>query len=99
MANQLDVFWTARATKDFEKIVSFLKSNWSEKEIASFIDKLNKAVYLISYRPKLFNLTNFRKNLRRCVLTKQTTLYYKEVNSKIYIVSLHDNRRNPVSAP
>ena len=77
MANQLDVFWTARAAKDFEKIVSYLKSNWSEKEIANFIDKLNKAVNLISHRPKLFTLTNFRKNLRRCVLTKQTTLYYK----------------------
>ena len=99
MANQLEVFWTVRATHDFEKIVFYLKSNWLEKEITNFINKLNKAVNLISYRPKLFTLTNFRKNLRRCVLTKQTTIFYKEVDSKIYIVSLHDNRKNPVSAP
>ena len=92
MANQLDIFWTSRATHDLEKIIFYLKSNWSENEIISFINKLNKAVYLISYSPKLFTLTNYKKNLRRCVLTKQTTIYYKEVDSKIYIVSLHDNR-------
>jgi len=99
MANQLDIFWTKRATEDLDKIVFYLRSNWSEKELANFISKLNKAVNLISFRPKLFTLTNHRKNLRRCVLTKQTTIYYKEVDLKIYIVSLHDNRRNPVSAP
>ena len=51
-----------------------------------------------SEKEKLFTLSNFKKNLRRCVVTKQTTIYYKEVDSKIYIVSLYVNRRNPESA-
>ena len=48
MANQLEVFWAAKATHDFEKIIFYLKSNWSEKEITNFINKLDKAVNLIS---------------------------------------------------
>ena len=97
MESQANVFWTLKASKDFENIVSYLKTNWSEKEINNFIAKLNKAINLISSRPKLFIVTNSRKNLRRCVLTKQTTIYYKEADSKIYIVSLHDNRQNSIT--
>ena len=99
MANPLEVFWSDRASRDFKNIISYLKIKWSEKEINNFISKLNQAVYLISSRPHLFALTSQRGNLRRCVLTKQTTIYYQEHNGKIYIISLYDNRRDPLSAP
>ena len=95
MADLLKIFWSERAVRDLENIIHYLEKNWSEKEIKTFLDKLNKAISLISVRPKLFRLTNYKKNLRKCVLTKQTTIYYQEINSQIFIVSLFDNRQNP----
>ncbi len=97
MEGQPEAFWSSRAIRDLENIIHYLETYWSEKEVKTFKVKLNKAITLISTRPKLFRLTNYRKNLRRCVLSKQTTIYYNEVETKIYIVSLFDNRRNPAN--
>jgi plasmid stabilization system protein ParE len=99
MAGQLDVFWSSKSIRDFENIIRYLERNWTEKEIKNFNFKLNKAINLISSRPKLFQATNSRKNLRKCVLTKQTTLYYQVLETGIYIVALFDNRQNPVKRP
>lgn len=95
MADQHKILWSIKATKDLENIIHYLETNWSEKEIQNFNIKLNKAISLIAARPKLFRATNYRKSLRKCVLTKQTTLYYQEIDSVIYIVTLFDNRQNP----
>ena len=35
--------------------------------------------------------------LRKCVVTRQTTVFYKYSDTTIYIVSLFDNRQNPQS--
>jgi plasmid stabilization system protein ParE len=99
MANQPEVRWSSRAIRDLDKIIEYLRTNWTEKEVKNFSDKLNKAIGLISKRPKLFRLTSFRNNLRRCVLSRQTTIYYQEIKNVIYIVSLFDNRRNPSKRP
>ena len=99
MANRPEVRWSSRAIRDLEKIIQYLETNWSEKEVKNFNVKLDKAIILISTRPKLFRLTNFRKNLRRCVLSQQTTIYFQEVEKKIYIVTLFDNRSNPAKRP
>ena len=99
MADLLNVYWTARAIRDLESIIHYLETNWSEKEVENFYTKLNKAISLISSRPKLFRLTNSRKNLRRCVLSKQTTIYYQEVEDKIYIIRVFSLFLNVSSNP
>lgn len=95
MADRLSVIWTTRAVSDLDNIIEYLKMNWSDREIVNFNNKLNKAISLISSRPKIFRSTLRRKNLRRCVLSKQTTIYFQEGESALYIVSLFDNRRKP----
>lgn len=61
----------------------------------TFLLKLEKAITLISNRPKLFRETNSRKNLRKCVLNKQTSIFYKVTGKSIFIVALFDNRQDP----
>ena len=36
-----------------------------------------------------------KKGLRRCVITKQTTLFYRFNSKTIVIVTLFDTRQNP----
>ncbi|MDI1233127.1 MAG: type II toxin-antitoxin system RelE/ParE family toxin [bacterium] len=95
MADEPEIFWTAEANRNLDQIILYLKTEWTVKEIQKFIQKLNKAVLLISKRPELFRLTNHKDQLRKCVLSKHTSIFYKETNSKIYIVSLFDNRQDP----
>ena len=95
MEEKSKIIWTIEAIQNLENIIKYLEVNWTEKEIQNFIKKLNKAISLISIRPNLFRLTEKKKNLRRCVLTKQTTIYFKSEYSIIFIVSLFDNRQDP----
>ena len=99
MANPLEVFWSFRAEGDLENIYHYLESKWSDKEVSEFKFKLEKAISLIASRPKLFRSTNHRKNLRRCVLSKQTIIYYFENENSVLIVSLFDNRQDPGKSP
>ena len=99
MANPLEILWTARAKQDLDNIINYLQLKWTEREVKNFHAKLQKALSLIATRPKLFKATNQRKNLRRCVLSKQTTIYYQDKETVIYIVSLFDNRQDPSKKP
>jgi plasmid stabilization system protein ParE len=99
MANSLRILWTAEANINLVEIIQYLQKKWTDKEIDKFIIKLNKAITLISNRPQLFRMTNTRSNLRKCVFSKHTSIFYKELNSTIYIVSLFDNRKDPGKAP
>ena len=95
MANPLEVHWSARANRDLGSILQYLETKWTNREVRNFLAKLDKAITLIASRPKLFRATNQRKNLRRCVLSRQTTIYFLERDDSIFIVSLFDNRQDP----
>lgn len=99
MANEPLVLWSAEASNNLADIIEYLRTEWSEKEIDKFIDKLNKAIVLISKKPQLFRQTSSRNKLRKCVLSKHTSIFYKEQNFNIYIVALFDNRQDPKKAP
>ena len=95
MADPLKIIWTSESIQNLEIIINYLRTKWTEREVNNFLAKLDKAVALISTRPKLFRLTKYRSNIRKCVLTKQTTIYYSAESSEIKIMSLFDNRQNP----
>jgi len=95
MKSGYSIIWSVEANQNLSDIISYLESHWSEKEIRNFFIKLEKALMLIAERPFIFQASDKRKKLRRCVLTKQTSIYYKPENNCIYIVSLFDNRQNP----
>ena len=95
MEKDRKVIWSGEADKNLESILNYLKINWTSKEEKSFLLKLEKTIILISDRPKLFKATNSRKNLRKCVLNKQTSIIYKAIDKNIFIVALFDNRQDP----
>ena len=62
-----------------------------------FSNTVTKQLELISRMPGLYPVTEARKDLRRCVVAKQVSLYYQESkpNKNIIILRFFDNRRNP----
>lgn len=89
------VGWSDRAIADKNKIIDYLQKNWTMKELQSFIKKLDNLIDSISVNPEMFRKARKDSNYRRCVLSKQTTIYYKFEDEKVLIQALWDNRRNP----
>ena len=42
MKNGLKIRWTEEATKNLESIIIYLESNWTDKELKRFFQKLEK---------------------------------------------------------
>ena len=95
MKNGYDIVWSDEAQYNLSKIIDYLETNWTEKELKKFFQRLDKVLQLISQNPQLFRLTNKRKRVRRCVFSKQTSIYYKFENERVFLITLFDNRQDP----
>ena len=83
-----------RSLKEIRIIVDYLNSKWAEKTSKKFLNKLKENIDLIQINPELFPISEFEE-LRKCVVSKQTTVFFIIEKNKIYIVSVFDTRQNP----
>ena len=90
-----NIIWSPAATKDLNTILTYLQDNWEERIINVFLNKLDESILLIAKTPKIFPIINSDLQIRKCVVTKQNTLYYREIKYNIEIVRLFDSRQNP----
>jgi plasmid stabilization system protein ParE len=91
------ILLSKRASWKLDKLLIFLEEDWSFKVKKDFIFKLEVALKQIRELPESFPESNKIPGLRKCVVTRQTTIFYKYSDTTIYIVSLFDNRQNPKS--
>lgn len=93
----MKVFLSEIAQNKLLKLNDFLLENWSLKVRNDFIKKLSSKIQQISNQPESCPQSNKFKGLFKCVVTKQTTLYYRvNVDKKeIEIISIFDSRQNP----
>lgn len=57
--------------------------------------EFTQAVSRIQSSPEQFPIFLKRKNIRRCVASPQTSIYFKVNKNDIEIYAVFDNRRNP----
>ena len=97
MKDGYEIKWTSEAERNLHAIFDYLENTWSEREISNFAKKLESVLQLISTQPAAFPYYDKKRNIRRCVLSSQTTIYYCEqpFDNVIMVITLFDNRRNP----
>ncbi|NOQ25670.1 MAG: type II toxin-antitoxin system RelE/ParE family toxin [Bacteroidales bacterium] len=84
-----------RASRNLEKLLEYLESKWSKRVKDNFIKKLDKALNILQENPDTSPKSEVIKGLFKNVITRQTTVYYKFDNEKLYIVTVFDTRQNP----
>lgn len=95
MKSGYNISWTSHALNELDAIISYLESNWTEKEIKRFARKLEQTIELISKNPAIFQASSDKADIRRAVILKHLSLYYRTKNKRIEILSLFDNRQDP----
>lgn len=90
-----NVIWSPLAEHDFSQILEYLDENWDSTIADNFIELTFSFIEQITVYPKLFPLILKSENIRRCVITKQNTLFYKEDELDIIILRIFDTRQNP----
>lgn len=95
MTNGYKIFWTDFALSELEKTLEYIEENWSEKELRNLALKIEKTLLLLSHHPNLFQASDIKKEIRRVVVTKQNTLYYRVKDNNIEVISFFSTRQNP----
>ncbi len=89
------IIWSPQAEKDLDKILNYLANEWENSVSVKFLNLVDHIVKQISINPKQFPLIHKSLNVRKCVLTKHNTLYYRNKRAVIEVVRIYDNRQDP----
>lgn len=89
------VIFSKNAEKGLFELFEYLEIKWSKKVKDKFISKLDKVIYLIEKEPEIFPKSELNKNYHKCVLSKQTTIYYKFNTKRVEIIAFFDTRQDP----
>ena len=95
MENIYKIVWSDEALSNLKNILTYLENNWSTKEINKFATLLDRQLNRIQNNPFLFAESESRSTIRKSVLTKQVSIYYRIKNKTVELISLFDNRQNP----
>ena len=91
------IIWSPLSENDFATIVDYLDKQWGTKVAIQFIDLIDNILYQISNNPRQFPVIYKWKKIRKCVLTKHNTLYYRDAKNRIEILRIYDTRQDPIN--
>jgi plasmid stabilization system protein ParE len=91
------VIWSPLSENDFENILNYLDKNWGVIVASNFIDLVENNIGQVASSPKQFPLCHKRKKIRKCVVTKHNTLFYRDGRTNIEILRIYDTRQDPTT--
>lgn len=83
-----EILWTESATISFQKIIAWLRKEWTEKEVNKFIQRTEKMISVLVRYPEMCRSSTKRKNVHIGLLDKHTQLLYHYTAKKKRIVIL-----------
>lgn len=89
------IVWTKNANDDLQKIILYLKNEWSKEIAYNFEKKLLLRIDLISKFPHLGKQSIAFPEIRKIVINKQNSLYYIVEDDIVSLLNIFDTRQNP----
>ena len=91
MKQKYEVSWSPKAKESYIETILFILKKWTIKEVIGFEKDLKRIIKNLSSNLKLCPEILY-KNLRKCTVSKQTSLVYRIVDNSIEIIAFIDNR-------
>lgn len=76
-------------------ILEFLDEHWPKSVTLSFLDLIDSSLTLMKNHPEKYPEIHAPLRIRKCVLTKHNSLYYRITNNQLEILRIYDNRQDP----
>jgi plasmid stabilization system protein ParE len=93
MADRL--IWTTRAREEYANLQDYIYEEWGEDIATRVIKEIDQTVYRIKNSPQQFPIFRKKMEIRRCVASPQTSIYFRIDKGAIEIMAVFDNRQNP----
>lgn len=89
------VRYSTRAYMEYEEILDYVFNNFGADKALKVDQHFEQVIDYIAINPFLYPLSEKKMNLRRCVISHQTSLYYRFNGEYIELASFRGNRLNP----
>ena len=90
-----EVIWSLLSENDLDLLLTYLNAEWNANVVNCFLDELDRIITLIADTPQLFPCVHKKKKVRKCVISKHNSLYYRIMHKHVEILRLFDNRQHP----
>lgn len=93
----MKVFLSELAESKLSQLLDYLLQNWDYKIQQKFLKKITDKINQIVKHPESCSQSAVQKGIFKCVVSKQTTFYYRinYQNQEIEIITFFDTRQNP----
>ncbi|MEO6283106.1 MAG: type II toxin-antitoxin system RelE/ParE family toxin [Dyadobacter sp.] len=91
--------WTERAILDYEVLTEYLFYKWGEKIALRVLSVIDFQIDRIKNHPLQFPIFIRQNEIRRCVASAQTSIFFVENAETITLLSIFDNRLDPLKYP
>jgi plasmid stabilization system protein ParE len=99
MQVKYELYWTERAVADHEHLTEYLFEEWGEGIALRVLADLRYQIHRIRDSPLQFPIVAPQNQIRRCVASRQTSVFFVVTSEKIELLSIFDNRLDPEKRP
>jgi plasmid stabilization system protein ParE len=92
-----EILWTDSAKISFSKIIEYLKTEWTEKEVGKFVNQTADLLSNLKSHPEMCRPSTKRKNVRIGIINKHTHIvyHYQPRKKQIVVLLFWHPKRNP----
>lgn len=92
---KLEIVLTPKAKDTLLSTVSFIQLKWGDRSAEKFVEKAYGVLDTIAQQPYIFKAYR-ETNVRKGIITKQTSVVYRILQDRIEVLFFWDNRQEPV---
>jgi plasmid stabilization system protein ParE len=91
----LKVRYSIRARHEEIELLEYVIKEFGEKKAKEVYERIEKVLDEICKMPHMYRASKKQIGLRKCVFSKQTSIYYRVWQDYIEVVSFRPNRKDP----
>jgi len=91
----LSIRYSLRARQEEIEILEYVLNRFGQKKAKEVYESIEQILENIATIPEMFPPSKKQKDLRKCVLSKQTSIYYRVSKGHIEVISFRANLKDP----
>ncbi len=91
----LPIKWSPASKDEFAELLEYVETQFGLDAALKLLDKTDRVLDGISEHPAMFPASGASPAIRKAVITKQTSLFYRITIMEVQLLHFWDNRRNP----
>src|SRR5690606_10700773 len=91
----LPIIWSPASRDEYADILIYIEDNFGLDAALDFLDKTDNIIDGIAEFPEMAPVSFQRPDIRKAIITKQTSVIYQVMKIEIRLLHFLNNRKNP----